>query len=298
MNIKMMKNNSRVGISILLALILILCITPVNADKYTGTSKKKCKLHGAFLDGICVAVDNHLLFVKSYGQQPDKDHPVVIFLSGSGNTHYVWEKVAPSVAKFAHVVTYDRTGYGHSQQYTQPIPLTAAIVVNNLKQLLKKMNLPPPYILVAHSHGGIYAQYFALTNPQLLKGLVLVDSSTYQLLNWKRFKKYTPSEDVKNTEPFYYEALGITPSLKMVKLEMIKKADAPLGNMPLSILTAEDENELGYFTLAMMKDWRKFQKLLSKTSNKSTYVLVKDSGHFIQIDKPELVVKSIKELIK
>jgi len=296
--IKTMKNNCRMAIFIFLVFILAICIVnSAIADKYTGTSEKKCKRSGVFLDGFCVDVDNHLLFIKSYGHKPDKDHPVVIFLSGSGNTHYVWEKVAPSVAKFTHIMTYDRTGYGHSQQYDRPGPLTASMVVDNLKQLLKKINLPPPYILVGHSHGGIYAQYFALTNPQLIKGLVLVDSSTYHLLAWERFKDYKPSEDVKNTEPFYYEALGITPSLKLVKSKMIEKGQKPLGTIPLIVLAAENEKDLGYFSQSMIENWQKYQKLLSETSKNSIYQFVKGSGHFIQIYKPDLVVKSIKEVV-
>lgn len=293
-----MKNNfSKVLFILFMTIFTLVIVNPSNADKYTGASQKICKHPGAFIDALCIEVDNHLLFVKSYGHQVDKEHPVVVFLSGSGNTHYVWEKVAPSVAKFAHVVTYDRSGYGHSQQYKQPGPLTAPIVAKNLELLLKKLNLSPPYILVGHSHGGIYAQYFALTNPQLIKGLVLVDSSTYHLLNWDRFKEYRPSAEIKNTEPFYYEAMGITPSLNAVKSKMIENGANPFGNIPLIVLTAENEKELGYFTSSMLRDWHRYQKSLAKTSKISTYYVVKGSGHFIQIDKPEFVVKSVNELI-
>ena len=298
MNLKILENSLR-RTSVILAIALSsFIIKAAYADKYSGASEKQCKHPGVFLDGLCIEVNHHLLFVKSYGHKPDKDHPVVIFLSGSGNTHYVWEKVAPSVAEFAHVVTYDRTGYGHSQQYLQPVPLTAEIVVNNLKQLLKKMDLHPPYIIVGHSHGGIYAQYFSLKNPQLVSGLVLVDSSTYQLLNWNRFKNYKPGMDVRVTEPFYYEALGITTGLKSVKSEMIKKGNKPFGNLPIIVLTAENENDLGYFSSSMLKDWQKYQKLLGQTSSKSRHYIAKGSGHFIQIYKPDLVVESIKGLIK
>ncbi|PJD94674.1 MAG: hypothetical protein CK426_05905 [Legionella sp.] len=128
--------------------------------------------------------------------------------------------------------------------------------------------------------------------------MVLVDSSTYQLLQWHRFQNYYPSKDVKSTEPFYYEALGITPSLKSVKEKILRKGDHPFGNLPIVVLTAGNEKDLGYFTASMEHDWQSFQRQLSKTSNKSVQVNVKNSSHFIQIYQPEIIVDSIYDLIK
>lgn len=270
----------------------------VSADKYSGSARHSCAKSGKFKQGQCIEVDGHLLYVKSFGLPLNKNHPTIIFLPGSGNTHYVWEKVAPKVAKFSHVVVYDKTGYGYSQQYKKPVPLTASIVVKNLKNLLEKIDVSPPYIFVGHSHGGIYAQDFALTYPELVSGMVLVDSSTYQLLQWPRFQNYFPGNDVNPTEPFYYEALGISPSLKAVKEKMLRNGDHPFGNLPIVVLNAGNEKDLGYFTESMDRDWHSFQRQLSKTSNKSVYINVKNSGHFIQIDQPEVIVDAIYDLIK
>lgn len=202
------------------------------------------------------------------------------------------------MAKFAHVVVYDRTGYGYSQQYKKPVPLTSSIVVKNLKDLLHKIDISPPTILVGHSHGGIYAQDFTLTYPELVRGMVLVDSSTYQLLKWHRFQNYYPSKDVKPTDPFSHEALGISPSLKSVKEKMLTKGDYPFGNLPMVVLSAENEKDLGYFTASMKKDWQLFQRQLSKTSTQSVFINVKNSGHFIQIYQPDVIVDAISGLIK
>ena len=270
----------------------------VSADKYSGSARHSCIKVGKFKQGHCIEVDGHLLYVKSFGLPLNKNHPAVIFLPGSGNTHYIWEKVAPKVAKFSHVVVYDKTGYGYSQQYKKPVPLTASIVVKNLKNLLETIGVSPPYILVGHSHGGIYAQDFRLTYPELVSGMVLVDSSTYKLLQWHRFQNYYPEKDVKLTEPFYYEALGISSSLKSVEEKMLRKANHPFGNLPIFILSAGNEKDLGYFTASMERDWQSFQRQLSKTSNKSVHINVKNSGHFIQIYQPEVIVDAIYDLIK
>src|SRR3990167_4289477 len=102
-------------------------------------------------------INNASIYAESYGKGP-----VVVFESGLGDGIDVWSKVAPEIAKHATVILYDRAGTKKSKfliKTTQP--QTAQIVVNNLKSLLQKMNLKPPYILVGHSLGGLYIQLFA-----------------------------------------------------------------------------------------------------------------------------------------
>lgn len=42
--------------------------------------------------------------------------------------------------------------------------------------LLKKRHIKPPYILVAHSYDGLYAAYFARKFPNLIQGILMIDS--------------------------------------------------------------------------------------------------------------------------
>ena len=47
----------------------------------------------------------------------------------------------------------------------------------DLRGLLETAGLKPPYVLVGHSLGGLYMQYFARQYPSEVAGLVLVDST-------------------------------------------------------------------------------------------------------------------------
>lgn len=263
------------------------------ADKYSGSSKIKCTKVGVFKNGHCIEVDNHLLYVESFGLPTASNVPNIIFLPGSGNTLNIWDQVAPEVAKFAHVVTYDRSGYGLSQQYSKPRPLTAPLIVTNLVELLQKIHVSPPYILVGHSHGGLFAQYFALKEPSLVRGMVLVDSSTTQLVMWPRFHHYLPDDKVKSSDPFYYEALGITPTLEAVKKSMSEKGLYPFENLSIAVLTSNNHKDLNYFTQEMEEAWQSFQHQLTKTSRKSYQIIAYNSGHFIQVYQPKLVIDAI-----
>lgn len=100
--------------------------------------------------------------------------PTVVMDTGLGHVSAVWDKVAPEVATFARVVTYDRAGYGWSDP--SPAPRESAQIVAELRASLGQAGLRPPYILVGHSFGGLNMLHFALAYPEEVAGLALVDA--------------------------------------------------------------------------------------------------------------------------
>lgn len=72
------------------------------------------------------------------------------------------------------MLSYDRGGYGWSK--TNEERVTSEEYVNDLRKLLAKLVLKPPYILVGHSFGGLNMQLFAASFPEEIAGIVLVDS--------------------------------------------------------------------------------------------------------------------------
>jgi len=71
------------------------------------------------------------------------------------------------------VVSYDRAGLGWSD--LRPMPRTADRLVEELHTLLKRAAIPPPYILVGHSFGGLTMPLFAARFSDEVAGMVLVD---------------------------------------------------------------------------------------------------------------------------
>ncbi|MBD2121339.1 alpha/beta hydrolase [Trichocoleus sp. FACHB-262] len=99
--------------------------------------------------------------------------PTVIVDSGAGGPHLDWQLVQPEVAKFTRVLTYDRAGYGWSDLSSEP--RTAEQVVSELRQLLQKAEIEPPYVLVGMSLSGLFSRFFAYHYPEEVAGMVLVD---------------------------------------------------------------------------------------------------------------------------
>lgn len=106
---------------------------------------------------------NTKLWVQQYGH----GKPTIILINGGGDTiDTEWAKIIPLLSKTTSILAYDRPGQIKSAPLSNLRPVTAKAVVNTLQQLLYKLHIKPPYVLVAHSSGALYAQYFARNYPK------------------------------------------------------------------------------------------------------------------------------------
>ncbi len=108
--------------------------------------------------------------------------PTVVIDSGVKCNCLDWSLVQPEIAKFTRVVTYDRAGYAWSD--ASPLDRTSANMVKELRCMLRNAGIPGPYVLVGHSFGGNNMQLFAMTHPDEVVGLVLVDAVHHDLLKF------------------------------------------------------------------------------------------------------------------
>lgn len=121
------------------------------------------------------------IYSEYYPNSTTQFKGTIFFENGSGTDMNEWKsnpKFFDCVKKMGSLFLYDRNGLGKSPpdlQLSSNNPLTAKQASDKLSALLKKLNIQPPYVLVAHSYGAIYAGYFVLKNPHLVKGLILVD---------------------------------------------------------------------------------------------------------------------------
>ncbi len=133
---------------------------------------KRVDVGGYKLHIYCTGPTNN----KDAADKPSENKkPTVILDSGMGQDSIGWSLVQPEIAKFAHVCSYDRGGYGWSDE--SPKPRTCKEIVKELHTLLIKAHITPPYILVGHSFGGLNMQLYAKKYPSEVSGLVLVDSA-------------------------------------------------------------------------------------------------------------------------
>ncbi len=124
--------------------------------------------------GKLVDVGGYRLHLYEMGTDR-REGPTVVFESALASSCLDWCKVQPEVAKFACTVSYDRSGLGWSD--TGPYPRISEQMVAELHTLLTNAHIPAPYILVAHSYGGLNIRLYADRYPREVVAMVLVDTS-------------------------------------------------------------------------------------------------------------------------
>ena len=119
--------------------------------------------------GRLVDVGGFRLHIHGTGQ----GSPAVILDAALGASSVSWSLVQPELARLTRVCSYDRAGFGWSD--AGPVPRTAGRIADELRTLLERAGVPPPYLLVGHSFGGLVAQIFAQRFRYETAGLVLAD---------------------------------------------------------------------------------------------------------------------------
>ena len=76
----------------------------------------------------------------------------------------------------------------------------------------------------------------------------------------------------------------------------LKKKEHPLGDIPLIVLTA-GKSEFGPTEQALEDARQNDQAALANLSRKGKQIIAAGSGHHIHIEVPELVIKSIREVV-
>jgi pimeloyl-ACP methyl ester carboxylesterase len=264
-----------------------------------------------------------------------KGSPTVILEAGLNDFFVSWSKIQPELAKITRVCSYDRAGLGWSN--ASPHPRTSEVMVEELHTLLRNTGIESPYILVGHSFGGINMRLFARQYPDEVIGLVLVDSAHEQQIQRLPFLKdaadglvgqfrafstmsslglmalspaaipnrgfpeeaYNQYQAVLATTDYFDSAIAEstaffsgTSSLKM----------AGLGDLPLIVLSHGVSDTISSLNRTEQsqfeQEWTKMQLELAGLSSNSKQVIAEKSGHYIQLDQPELVVESILQLVQ
>jgi pimeloyl-ACP methyl ester carboxylesterase len=175
-------------------------------------------------------------------------------------------------------------------------------MAEELHDLLRATGIPGPYVLVGHSMGGANIRYFAAKDPAAVEGMVLVDSvSEHQPARfWALLPEATLSEF---KEGLTHLPEGIDFDTFRNDLQGLKTASPSLGRLPLVVLAhgRPMPPPPGVSTKVgerLEAAWRSFQEELSRLSSNSAYLVVEDAGHHIQLDRPDIVVAAINEVVE
>jgi pimeloyl-ACP methyl ester carboxylesterase len=113
-----------------------------------------------------------------------KKGPLIVILTGMGCSFEEWYEVIESISKTRRVITFHRQGLGQSQ-LGKGIQNTET-AVNDLAEILDYFQIEEAVYIVGHSYGGLCAQHFAKLYPELVAGVILVDSTSVELIELEK----------------------------------------------------------------------------------------------------------------
>ena len=292
-------------LAILLAVLMVVWMSSVSAESSPAIPPP----------GEMINIGNHSLHLNCQGS----GSPTVILESGLGGNSLDWARVLPGVSKFTRVCAYDRAGYGWSEM--GPMPRTSLLIANELHRLLKTAKVEAPYVLVGHSFGGYSVRLFASHYPKETAALVLVDASHEQQFRYLRKVDRSRRaagwevaaaglsipdnlpENVRETAKQLADSNKAVRALQSETRYFQVSADQTLWhaktvNIPVTVLSRGQRvwphDKRGD---RMEATWEWLQNDLFIRLG-SLHRIATDSGHYIHLDEPEVVINSIDQLVR
>lgn len=231
-------------------------------------------------------VDGHRIAYRVLGA----GEPTIVMIAGLGDGMATFQDVAPELATTATVILYDRAGYGGSDATAGA--RDAAAVERELSALLEQSGVSGPYVLVGHSLGGLYAEYFAAQHPDQVLGVVLEETR--------------PADFTRRCE-----GAGISPCTLPASMAwtLPEGGRAELAALPLTVSEVERiRTAHGTPTLVLSRPtpanpsafdvlWSTAQRDLTARYPGARQLVAEGGGHYIHLDQRAWFVESVRAFI-
>ena len=248
-----------------------------------------------------VEVGPHRLAATVFGD----GSPAVVIEPGYGGEASAWRDFAAELASDTTVVTYDRAPYGNSSAAVDG--RTPREIAADLHGLLTGLGLAGPFVLVGHSSGGRIVRQFAAQHPDLVAGLVLVDSSHEDqqrrlagslpwrvrlqeawevpqlLLGWRNPMSFAQRRSKAREFRAYARQTAAD----------IPLAPGALGDKPLVVLT----RAAGSPPDPMWPAWHELQTEFAKLSSAGRHQIAATDEHFIHLSEPAMVLEAVRSVV-
>lgn len=307
---------------------IVLSLMAIGAVTVAGISGVNAvALRANKLPGETYMVDAHRMRIDCTGS----GSPTIVLEAGAGNDGLNWGGVQPVLAKTTRICSYDRAGFGGSEPVASP--RDADHIAADLHGLLLAAKIEGPIILMGHSFGGVYIRDYATRYPAAVDGLIFVDSSTPLQNRNPVVKAYDAKAQPGSLEAMLKEVLTVVGIPRLLgrcspssfpefdaeaaklqaedrcheRFETIRAEGenmdrsgeetvhaAPYGGLPILIFSQDPATAVSRgYPINLAKVWNKMQEDLKRLSTRSRRIIAKGSGHFIQLDRPDLIEKDV-----
>jgi pimeloyl-ACP methyl ester carboxylesterase len=246
--------------------------------------------------------------------------PTILLEAGAGGNHLDWSLVQPQLARTNKVCSYDRAGFGWSSGTRRS--RTVDNIADELHRVAAAMDLAPPFVIVGHSFGGLIALHYAARYGTEVAGLVLLDPAhpdQFQRFRHAGVRLPQPERAAMRTPPTA-ATYGLPDRLHGIALHLARRPEARLSafaemtllpvnavrvnSNPLPrvaariVIHGNREWDGPYPDGRMERAWSEMQADLALRLEAPPPIVALASGHQIALDSPELVVRTVREVIR
>ncbi|MCE7055647.1 alpha/beta hydrolase [Algoriphagus sp. AGSA1] len=149
-----------------------------------------------------VVVDGKKIAYKTFNIENRKvGEPILVFESGLGGGTF--DPILPFLPNHISGIQYERNGVGQSEL---DLEITSdSQIAERLHNLLRTLNVKPPYLLVGHSIGGPYIRLFAAKFPEEVCGLVFSDPTDFMLSSEENEEARIKSESATGYHEVFFQ---------------------------------------------------------------------------------------------
>jgi len=224
--------------------------------------------------------------------------PAVVLFNGAGVTLGGWRALYPRIEGIARVLAWNRFGLEGSD--TPDRIQSGALVIASVRELLRYADSEPPYVLLGHSLGGLYANLFARLHPAEVAGVLMLEAThprdhdvlrTDEAQQTRSLRKVLALPDWVFRDNLHaeVEAVGHV-------VQEVENAGA-FPDVPVTVITGGMPPPKWIMPEEALQARLAHQRDLARLSSSSEHVVAQSSGHFPQLSEPDVVLEALAGLV-
>ncbi|MCH5270340.1 MAG: alpha/beta hydrolase [Lachnospiraceae bacterium] len=158
---------------ILLAAIVLFALGTFIFHRIKSNEEMACLKEEGYYNPV--SVGDYCLNVAKFGNENGAHTIIAMAGLGVGDFSVSMRRMTALIEEDNLVVCVDRAGYGFSDDtYNE---MTLEYIVEDYRKALQNAGIEAPYILMPHSIGGAYANYWVSQYPDEIEAVIFVDGS-------------------------------------------------------------------------------------------------------------------------
>lgn len=230
--------------------------------------------------------------LKGQGEQ------VILLEAGGSASLSDWDKVYERLSKVAKVLRYSRIGNGNSSQLKKNY--SSEEYAHEATLLLRALNITEPVVYIAHSYGAYIGRVFAARYPKKLSALMLIEPASEHDVDIMRQIDLVKAEQ----EIAAIKLDDMKNGLSNQYLDFWAKRPLPdypeIPDVPVTVIASVKKvsnPSVLFFTDKGRELWGELHTNWVNAFPQGRAVLTDRSGHYPQIEEPEMVIAEIIALL-